>query len=122
MKLQNKFGSITIMSDVFSVIAGGAAMECFGVKGMAARNVSDGIVRLLRLESMSKGVKVHYHGDGIVIDLHIVVEYGVNIAAVTSSIKNTVRHTVQRLTAVKVKAVNVFVDSIMASTRKEAHA
>ncbi|MCL2546888.1 MAG: Asp23/Gls24 family envelope stress response protein [Oscillospiraceae bacterium] len=122
MKLQNKFGSITIMSEVFSVIAGGAAMECFGVKGMAARNVGDGIVRLLRLESMPKGVKVHYHGDGLIIDLHIVVEHGINIAAVTSSIKSTVRHTVQRLTSVKVKAVNVFVDSIMTSTCREVRA
>ena len=123
MKLNNEYGSIIIMSEVFSAIAGSAAMNCFGVKGMAARrNVGDGIVHLLRLESMTKGVKVHYYSDGIVINLHIVVEHGVNIAAVTESIKSEVRYTVQRLTSVKVKAVNVFVDSIMASARGEGRA
>lgn len=115
MKIQNERGTIIIMNDVFSVIAGYAAINCFGVKGMAVRTVSDGLVHLLRRESMSKGVKIHYFEDGIGIDLHIIVEHGVNIPAVTSSIMSEVRYTVQRLTSVKVKSVNVFVDSMMAS-------
>ena len=116
MKIQNEHGTIVIMNDVFSVIAGCAATNCFGVRGMAVRTVSDGLVHMLRRESMTKGVKINYFDDGIGIDLHIIVEHGVNIPAVTSSIKSEVRYTVQRLTSIKVKAVNVFVDSMMTSS------
>jgi uncharacterized alkaline shock family protein YloU len=113
MKIITQRGTITIMNDVFSVIAGYAAINCFGVKGMAVRTVSDGLVHLLRRESMSKGVKINYYEDGIVVDLHIVIEHGINIPAVTHSIMERVRYEVQRLTSIKVKAVNVFIDSMM---------
>ena len=113
MKMQNSLGTIYIMNDVFTVLAGYAATNCFGVKGMAVRSVSDGLVHLLRRESMAKGVKIAYTEEGLVIELHIIVEHGVNIPAVTNSIMDEVRYTVQRLTSVKVKAVNVFVDSMM---------
>ena len=113
IKAQNEHGVISVSSAVFSVITGAAATNCFGVKGMAYRNRTDGIVHLLRRESMSKGVKVTYNEDGSVsIQLHIVVENGVNITAVCRSIMSEVKYVVNKNTGVEVRDVNVFVDSI----------
>ena len=113
MKLQNDLGEIRISSDVFTVITGSAATNCYGVKGMAVRSTTDGLVHLLKRESMSKGVKVYYNEDGTVsIELHIVVENGVNIATVCRSIMGEVKYVVNLNTGVTVKAVNVCVDSV----------
>ena len=80
---------------------------------MAYRSMTDGIVHLLRRESMSKGVKVTYNEDGSVsIQLHIVVENGVNITTVCRSIMSEVKYVVNKNTGVEVRDVNVFVDSI----------
>ena len=76
----NEQGSVNVSASVYSDIAGTAASNCFGVKGMAARSVSDGVYHLLRKESMSKGVRVEFHEDGTIsIDLHIMVDNGVNL-------------------------------------------
>ena len=113
MKLQTEKGAIIISSDVFTNITGAAATNCYGVKGMAVRSKTDGLVHLLRRESMSKGVKVTYNDDNTVsIELHIIVENGVNLPAVCRSIMNEVRYVVTKNTGVPVKAVDVCVDSM----------
>ena len=113
IKVRTDQGEITISSAVFTTITGAAATNCFGVKGMAYRSMTDGLVHLLRREAMSKGVKVTYNEDGTVsIELHIVVENGVNIATVCRSIMSEVKYVVTKNTGVEVREVNVFVDSI----------
>ena len=113
VKIENDLGMISITSEVFTSIAGEAATNCFGVKGMAYRSMTDGLVHLLRREAMSKGVKVTYNEDGTVsIELHIIVENGVNIATVCRSIMGEVKYVVTKNTGVVVREVNVFVDSI----------
>lgn len=114
MILNNDKGSIEITNEVFTAVAGDAATNCFGVRGMADRSVKDGIVRLLKRENMSKGVKVTFDNETVNIDVHIIVEHGVNITAICESIINEVRYNVERVTRVKVGSVNVKVDSIMA--------
>ena len=110
----NENGSVNVSTSVYTDIAGTAASNCFGVKGMAARSVSDGVYHLLRKESMAKGVLVDFHDDGsISIDLHIIVNSGVNLNAVGASIISEVRYVVQNCTGTQVKAVNVFIDSMM---------
>lgn len=110
----NENGSVTISTGVYTDIAGTAASNCFGVKGMAARSVTDGVYHLLRKESMSKGVKVEFHEDDtITIELHIMVDHGVNLAAVGSSIISEVRYVVNKCTGTEVRAVNVYFDSMM---------
>ena len=80
---------------------------------MAARSVSDGVYHLLRKESVSKGVRVDFHEDGTIsIDLHIVVDNGVNLGAVGASIISEVRYVVHKCTGTEVRAVNVYVDSM----------
>lgn len=114
MKLQTERGIITISSDVFTNLTGAAATNCYGVKGMAIRSTTDGLVHLLRRESMSKGVKITYNDDqSITIDLHIIVDNGVNLVAVGRSIQSEVKYNVHRLTGVEVRGVNVCVDSMV---------
>ena len=107
-------GSVNVSASVYTDIAGTAASNCFGVKGMAARSVTDGVYHLLRKESMGKGVKVEFHEDGTIsIDLHIIVDVGVNLNAVGASIISEVRYVVKNCTGTDVKAVNVIIDSMM---------
>ena len=110
----NESGSINISTTVYTDIAGTAASKCYGVKGMAARSVKDGVYHLLRKESASKGVNVVFHEDDTIsIDLHIIVDHGVNLTAVGESIISEVRYVVTKSTGTEVRSVNVYVDSMM---------
>ena len=114
VKIEQSNGTISITNEVFTNLAGDAATSCFGVKGMAYRSMTDGLVHLLRREAMSKGVNVIYNEDeSISIELHIIVENGVNIPAVCRSIMNEVRYVVNKNTGAEVRAVDVFVDSMI---------
>ena len=113
IKVRTDQGEITISSAVFATITGAAATNCFGVKGMAYRSMTDGLVHLLRREAMSKGVRIIPHEEGdISIELHIVVEHGVNIAAVCRSIINQVRYMVSENTGASIRSIDVCVDSM----------
>ena len=113
IKINSEHGDITISNAVFTTITGAAATNCFGVKGMAYRSMTDGLVHLLRREAMSKGVNITYHDDNSTsIELHIIVENGVNIATVCRSIMGEVKYVVNKNTGVEVRSVNVCVDSI----------
>ena len=110
----NENGSVNISTGVYTDIAGTAASNCFGVKGMAARSLTDGVYHLLRKESMGKGVRVEFHEDDTIsIDLHVMVDHGVNLAAVGASIISEVRYVVTKSTGTEVRAVNVYFDSII---------
>jgi uncharacterized alkaline shock family protein YloU len=114
IRKNNENGSVNISTSVYTDIAGTAASNCFGVKGMAARSVKDGVYHLLRVESMSKGVHVEFHDDDTIsIDLHIMVDNGVNLNAVANSIISEVRYVVTNCTGTEVRAVNVYIDSMM---------
>ena len=110
----NENGSVNISTSVYTDIVGTAASNCMGVKGMAARSVKDGVYHLLRKESMGKGVKVDFHEDGsISIDLHIMVGDGVNLTAIGNAIIDEVRYMVEKCTGTQVRAVNVYIDSLV---------
>ncbi len=114
IRRQNELGEISVSNNVYTNIAGNAATKCFGVKGMAIRSVSDGLVHLLRRESMAKGVLVHTNEDNTIsIDLHIIIDQGVNIPALSASIVSEVRYMVGKQTNTEIREVNVIVDSIM---------
>ena len=112
IRMKTDCGAITVDNAVYTNIAGYAATNCFGVKGMAYRSMTDGLVHLLRPETMSKGVKVTYNSDNTVsIELHIIVDPGVNIATVCRAIMSEVKYVVTCNTGVEVRDVNVCVDS-----------
>ena len=99
MRMQNDKGEIQISSEVFTTITGAVATRCFGVKGMAARSKKDGLVNMGGFIATNKQ-------DWIIVD------NGVNLAAVTTSIQNEVRYEVSKLTGAQVRAVDVYVDSM----------
>ena len=112
IRQQNELGEIKVGSNVYTNIAGNAATKCF--KGMDIRSVSDGLVHLLRRESMAKGVLVRVNEDeSISIELHIVIDQGVNIPALGASIISEVRYIVSKQTETEVRDVDVVIDSIM---------
>ncbi len=114
IRQNNEQGSIGVSTKVYTDVAGTAATNCFGVKGMAARSMKDGVYHLLRKGSVSKGVNVRFHRDNsVTIDLHIMVDEGVNLAAVGSSIISEVRYVVTKTTGTEVRGVNVYIDSMV---------
>ena len=114
IRRKNDNGSLAVSTSVYTDIVGTAAANCFGVKGMAARSLTDGVYHLLRKESAGKGVHVEFHEDDTIsIDLHIMVDHGVNLNAVGASIISEVRYVVTKCTGTQVRAVNVHIDSLM---------
>ena len=112
MKIRNQYGSVVISNEVIASICGYAATHCFGVKGIVARGVSDGIMQLLGVKNMSRGVKIQYTDGGISIELHIACEHGINMATIGSSIMNEVKFVIEHDTGVKVKNVDVCIDYV----------
>ncbi len=114
IKRENEYGYVKISGNVFNKLTGEAATNCFGVKGMVVRSMSDDLVHLLKIESMEKGVRVTYNDDGTIdIELHIAVDPGVNIPAICRSIIGEVRYKVVSATGVEVRNVDVYVDSMI---------
>ncbi len=113
MKKQTKWGQITIDPQVFSDISARAAMSCFGVKGLAGGPPAETMAEMLRRDRLKKGVRLRQDEEGRVhLELHIIVDHGVNIAALCKSIISEVTYHVSRLTGVQVGSVNVFVDGV----------
>ncbi len=111
-RLDNNYGTILIPVEVLADIAGIIATKCYGVVGMASRNAKDGIVNLIRKDNLNKGVKVKVDSNTLIIDIHIVVEYGVNISVICQNITNDVQYHVEKMTGFKVKKINLNVESI----------
>ena len=111
-KIENSNGVITISNDVIATVAGDAATRCYGVVGMAVRNKADGIASLLKRDVMSKGIKVNEEEDGLIIDVHVIVGYGINIRTTSESIIESVKYNVESITGFDVKQVNVNVESV----------
>ena len=88
------------------------AVDCYGIVGMAAKNMKDGLVQLLKRESLTKGIRINVNEEQISIDLHIIVEYGTNITAIAENIISTVKYKVETVCGIAVEQVNVFVEGV----------
>lgn len=108
----NSLGDMVIADEVIATLAGVSAIECYGIVGMASKRATDGIVELLGRENLSKGVKVYTQGEDIIIDLFVIVEYGISIAAVAENIIDTVKYKVENFTGMNVNKVNVAVEGV----------
>ena len=111
-KLENQYGTISIENEVIARIAGLTAVDCYGIVGMAAKNMKDGLVQLLKRESLTKGIRINVNEEQISIDLHIIVEYGTNIRAIAENIISTVKYKVETVCGIAVEQVNVFVEGV----------
>ena len=105
-------GKVIIDKEVIAKIAGVVAMGCYGVVGMAARNIKDGFVKLLGFENLTRGIDVEINDNKVSIKLHIVVEYGTNISAIGESLMNTVKYKLEQFTGLKIENVLVLVEGI----------
>ncbi|MBO4281071.1 MAG: Asp23/Gls24 family envelope stress response protein [Lachnospiraceae bacterium] len=105
-------GDVFIDLDVIANYAGSAATECFGVVGMAAVSMKDGIAKLLRKDSLKHGVRVKLNENRITIDLHIIVSYGVSIRAVCSNLYDNVKYRVEDFSGLHVERLNIHVDGV----------
>ena len=112
LEIKNHNGQITISQTVFANIVGNVINNCYGVVGMASKNTAEGIVSLLKKENYDKGVKVTADGDNLVIYVHIIVSYGINLPAISGSIAKEVKYIVEKMTGFRVKKVNVYIDAM----------
>lgn len=112
-KINTDLGQILVSPDVIAKYAGDTAYECFGIVGMAMVSVKDGLVRLLKRDSSTKGINVEINENNeITIDFHIIVAYGVNIATVADNISSSVKYKVEEFTGMTVKEVNILVEGV----------
>ena len=111
-RIDNKYGSIQIDPEVIAMYAGTTAVECFGIVGMAAVSMPDGLVKPLIRESLTKGINVTNRDNAISIDFHVIVSYGVSILAVTDNLIESVKYKVEELTGMTVEKINIYVEGV----------
>lgn len=111
-QISNDLGNILIEKEVIAKVAGLSSIECYGIVGMAVINVTSGLAKLLKRESLTKGIGVTFVDNIINIELHIIIEYGINITAVTDNIISTVHYKVEKFSGMKVGRINVFVEGV----------
>jgi uncharacterized alkaline shock family protein YloU len=109
---ETRLGKIEVMPVAIASLASQAVLECYGVVGMATKDLASGIVEILQPSSHRRGVEVNLDGDRIEIDLYVVIEFGTRIATVAQNIQSVVKYTVERALGVPVAAVNVHVQDL----------
>nr|WP_317449299.1 Asp23/Gls24 family envelope stress response protein [uncultured Sellimonas sp.] len=111
--MSTELGIITISPEVIAKYAGSVAVECFGIVGMAAVNVKDGLVRLLKKDSLTHGIQVELTEDNrIRLDFHVIVAYGVSISAVTDNLISNVKYKVEEFSNMPVDKINVYIEGV----------
>ncbi len=113
---ETRLGRIEVSATAIASLASQAVLECYGVVGMATKDLARGIVEILQPASHRRGVGIHINEDRIVIDLYVVIEYGTRIAEVARNIQSVVKYTVERALGVPVTAVNIHVQDLRVST------
>ena len=112
-KITNNLGDIFIDEKVIAKYAGTTAVECFGIVGMAAVSMTDGLVKLLKKDSITKGISVNIgEGNNVTIDFHVIVSYGVNISSVADNLIENVKYKVEDFTGLKVSKINIYVEGV----------
>jgi uncharacterized alkaline shock family protein YloU len=102
-------GSVSVSSEAVAQLVGHTTAECYGVVGMASRGR---LPRLLTRNKLTRGIVVDGRDDGLAIELHVVVEYGLNLAEVAATVRSRVLYEVERVTGLKVAAVEVHVEDV----------
>ncbi len=112
-QFDTQLGRVTIDHEVISTYAGSVAVECFGIVGMAAINVKDGLVKLLKRDYLTHGINVVVdENNKITIDFHVIVSYGVSIATVSDNLIETVKYKVETFTGMEIEKINIYVEGV----------
>lgn len=111
--LDNQFGEIKVDNEVIAKYAGTTAVECFGIVGMAAVSMKDGLVKLLKRDSLTHGISVEVDEDNkLVIGFHVIVAYGVSISTVADNLIHNVKYKLEEFTGLKVGRINIYVEGV----------
>ena len=111
--LETRLGKISIDSEVIATYAGAVAVECFGIVGMAAVNMKDGLVKLLKKDYLTHGINVVIDADNMItIDFHVIVSYGVSISTVSDNLIETVKYRIEEFTGMEIRKMNIYVEGV----------
>lgn len=110
--MNTHMGNIMIDNEVIAQYAGSVAVECFGIVGMAGVNVKDGLVRLLKMDSITRGISVSLNNNKLILDFHVIVAYGVSIIAVADNLISSVKYKVEEFTGMEIEKINIFVEGV----------
>lgn len=113
-RMDTELGSILIDTDVIATYAGSVAVECFGIVGMAAVNMKDGLVKLLKKESLKHGINVTLEDNRISLDFHVIVAYGISISVVAQNLYENVKYRVEEFTGMEIEKINIYVEGVRA--------
>ena len=112
-QMETQYGKIVIDPDVIATYAGSVAVECFGIVGMAAVNMKDGLVKLLKRDYLTHGINVVVNADNkITIDFHVIISYGVSISTVSDNLIETVKYKVEEFTGMQIEKINIYVEGV----------
>ena len=111
-KVKSDLGDIVINPEVVTTYAGSVAVECFGIVGMAAVNMKDGLVKILKRDSLKHGIHVSIDNNRISIDFHVIVAYGVNIGTIAQNLIDSVTYKLEETTGMKVDRIRVLVEGV----------
>ena len=110
--LNSDLGKIVIDTDVIATYAGSVAVECFGIVGMAAISMKDGLVKLLKKDSLKHGIHVKINENKITLDFHVIVAYGVSIQAVSDNLMSNVKYRVEEFSGMPVDKINIYIEGV----------
>lgn len=108
----NKLGNVQYSEEVLAKIVGLSTMECYGVVGMVSKNATEGLWELMRIDNLTKGVKLKFNEDKLIIELFVMVEYGTKISVIANNIIQKVRYSVESFTGLNVSSVTVNVQAV----------
>ena len=111
-RMNTGLGEITINTDVIATYAGSVAVECFGIVGMAAVDMKDGLVKLLRRDSLKHGINVTVNENKISLEFHVIVSYGVSIQAVADNLISNVKYKVEEFTGMEIEDIHILVEGV----------
>lgn len=113
IEMKTKYGQIDISTDVIATIAGGAAIDCYGIVGMASKNqIKDGLTEILRKENFTRGIIVRQENDEVHIDMYIIVSYGTKISEIAHNVQTKVKYTLEQTVGLTVDSVNIYVQGV----------
>ena len=112
-QMETQLGKIIINNEVIATYAGSVAVGCFGIVGMAAVNMKDGLVKLLKKDYLTHGINVTVTDENkIIIDFHVIVSYGVSIHKVSDNLIDTVKYKVEEFTGMEIEKINIYVEGV----------
>ncbi len=111
-RMDTELGEVIVDPDVIATYAGSVAVECFGIVGMAAVNMKDGLVKLLRRESLKHGINVSIENNKISLDFHVLIAYGISVKTIAENLISNVKYSVEEFTGMELDKVRVIVEGI----------